>query len=327
LQQISDINSRGFLISLKARIVAGPTYDGAGTQKVSAIVAVAGFHPSRRFDIALASDGQGNTLVILPSVISASGGGFSYTPFGSPVLVTGTDYHLYQLSYEPMTQTAALFVDGVKVVTGYPGSQITSGVTANNFGLAFGSLDDATANFALAELDSGQLTPIRAVYITNGGANTVSVIDPSTNRITATVTVGRNPLRAAITPDGSSVYVTNATSQTVSVISTGTNSVVATIPVGLSPVWVAITPDGKHAYVTNALSNSVSVIDTSSNTVTATVLVGADPVDISITPDGMHAYVTNAGSNSISVIDTSSNTLTATVPVGAVPVNAAIIIQ
>jgi YVTN family beta-propeller protein len=314
-------------MSFRARIVAGPTYDGAGTQKVSAIVAVAGFLPSRRFDIALASDGRGNTLVILPSVISASGGAFSYTPFGSPVLVQATDYHLYQLSYDPMTQTAALFVDGVKVVTGYPGSQITGGVTANNFGLVFGSIDDATANFALAELDSGQLTPISAVYITNAGANTVSVINPSTNSVTATVTVDRNPVHAAITPDGSSVYVTNAASHTVSVISTTTNSVVATIPVGLAPVWVAITPDGKHAYVTNAGSNSVSVIDTSSSTVTANVAVGANPVDVSIAPEGKHAYVTNAGSNSVSVIDTSSSAVTATVAVGANPINAAIIIQ
>ena len=156
-QQIDDINGRGFIMSLRARIVQGPTYDRNGTQEVSAFVSVAGFHEFLRFDIALASDGQGNTLVILPSTITFNGAFFSYTPFGSPLLLTGMDYHLYQLSYDPVTETAGLFVDGVLQVTGYPGSRISGGATANNFGLAFGSLNNATANFALAGLDSDQL--------------------------------------------------------------------------------------------------------------------------------------------------------------------------
>ena len=69
-------------------------------------------------------------------------------------------------------------------------------------------------------------------YITNAGADTVSVIDTTTSSLTATVTVGWRPVDAAVTPDGSSVYVTNAGSNSVSVISTATNTVVATIPVG-----------------------------------------------------------------------------------------------
>jgi hypothetical protein len=156
-QQINDINANGFIMSLQARIIQGPTYDLNGTQKASAAVGVAGFRDNKRFDIGLGSDGQGNTLVILPSLLDFHGGTFfSYTPFGSPLLVPGTDYHLYQLSYDPTTVTAALFVDGVQQVTGYPGAAASGGATELNFGLFFGSFDNATANFALAELDSGQ---------------------------------------------------------------------------------------------------------------------------------------------------------------------------
>jgi len=43
----------------------------------------------------------------------------------------------------------------------------------------------------------------------NAGAKSVSVINTSTNTLTATVTVGLQPVHAAISPDGQSVYVAN----------------------------------------------------------------------------------------------------------------------
>ena len=154
-QEIDRINARGFLMSLEARIIQGPTYDPNGTQEISGAVGIAGFSGASRFDIALASDGQGNTLVILPSDINFHDGSFfSYTPFGSPLLIPGTDYHRYQLSYDRATRTADLFVDGVLQVTDYPGSAVQGGATANNFGLGFGSFDGATVNFTFAELRS-----------------------------------------------------------------------------------------------------------------------------------------------------------------------------
>ena len=60
--------------------------------------------------------------------------------------------------------------------------------------------------------------PARGVYITNAGSKSVSVINPSTNTVVATVTVGRNPVHAAVTPNGASAYITNAGANTVSVI-------------------------------------------------------------------------------------------------------------
>ena len=52
----------------------------------------------------------------------------------------------------------------------------------------------------------------------NHGSGTVSVIQISTNTVTATVTVGTDPYGVAITPDGNYAYVTNYGSDTVSVI-------------------------------------------------------------------------------------------------------------
>jgi hypothetical protein len=53
-----------------------------------------------------------------------------------------------------------LFVDGVERVSDYLGSAVSGGATANNYGLAFGTTNNATGNFALASLALGQLSSI-----------------------------------------------------------------------------------------------------------------------------------------------------------------------
>jgi len=154
------------------------------------------------------------------------------------------------------------------------------------------------------------------------GEGTVSVIDMSTNTVTATVTVGIEPYGVAITPDGTKVYVTNMGSNTVSVIDAETNTLIATVPVEYDPCGIAITPDGTKAYVVNEFGGTVSVIDTATNTVTATVSVGDAPTGIAITPDGTKAYVTNY--DTVSVVDIATNTVTDTITVEYLPWEAAV---
>jgi YVTN family beta-propeller protein len=64
-------------------------------------------------------------------------------------------------------------------------------------------------------------------YITNGGGNTVSMIDTATNTVRGTIPLGASPLGVAVTPDGSMAYITNTGDNTVSVIDTAANTVVA----------------------------------------------------------------------------------------------------
>ena len=40
-------------------------------------------------------------------------------------------------------------------------------------------------------------------------ANTVSVINTATNTVSATITVGADPIGVSVSPDGSKVYVAN----------------------------------------------------------------------------------------------------------------------
>ena len=70
------------------------------------------------------------------------------------------------------------------------------------------------------------------VYVANMTGNSVSVIDGSTNTVTATVSVGRNPFGVAINPSTNTIYVANAGDNSVSVIDGSTNTVTSTITVG-----------------------------------------------------------------------------------------------
>jgi YVTN family beta-propeller protein len=76
----------------------------------------------------------------------------------------------------------------------------------------------------------------KKVFVTNTDDNTVSVIDTTTNKVTATVNVGINPYGVAVTPDGKKVFVTNANSKNVTIIDTATNKVTATVNLGSDPI-------------------------------------------------------------------------------------------
>jgi len=160
-------------------------------------------------------------------------------------------------------------------------------------------------------------------YITNAQSNSVSVIDTATNKVTATIPVGSNPIGVAINQNGTKVYVGNALSNDISVIDTATNNIIATVRVGNSPQGVAVSPNGKKVYVTNRYSNNVSVIDTT-NTVVSTVNTGKNPEGVAVSPDGKKIYVTNYGDNTVSIIDTVTKAIITTVSVGRGPKDIAV---
>ncbi|WP_319436033.1 YncE family protein [Mycobacterium sp. RTGN5] len=160
------------------------------------------------------------------------------------------------------------------------------------------------------------------LYVTIYGAvadgNTVSVIDTTTNQVTAVsvAAAGAGPQAVAISPDGTRLWVSTAGSGNVSVINTATNAVVKTIPVS-GAAGIAFSPDGHFAYVANFTANTVSVINTANYTTAATIPVGASPSSVAVSPDGSVAYVTNQQDNTVSVINTATKTVIKTITVGS----------
>ncbi|MBI1824491.1 MAG: hypothetical protein HYR80_10320, partial [Nitrospirae bacterium] len=167
--------------------------------------------------------------------------------------------------------------------------------------------------------------PPTLIYSANGSANNVSVIDPATNAITATVSVGTNPLALAPTPDGKLVIVVNG-GGTVSVITRSSQTVTATLtlpdPVTGTAAAIAGPAGTNLVYIANHNAMKIYVMNTQSNTITATIPVGAPavyspqgPLDLVISPDGSTLYANvdvNPGDPAnadgyIAVISTASN--------------------
>jgi YVTN family beta-propeller protein len=140
-------------------------------------------------------------------------------------------------------------------------------------------------------------------YISNGGSNTVTVLDLVYLRQDRTLQVGGNPTDLIANPLRDEIYVVNTQSNTVSVIDAEANRVVATISVHRSPTFIAVDPTGHRAYVTNSGSNTVSVLDLDRRREIAVAGTGEQPSVVRIAPDGRSLVVSNRGSGSVSIFD------------------------
>lgn len=138
-------------------------------------------------------------------------------------------------------------------------------------------------------------------YISDGAANTVSVLDLVYLRPDRTLTVGANPTGLAVNPVRNEVYAVNTGSDSVTVINTELNRVEATIGVRHTPYFIAVAPDGKRAYVPDSASNVVSVLDLDTRHEIATAATGEGPGVARISPDNRFLLVTNRAAGSVSV--------------------------
>jgi YVTN family beta-propeller protein len=140
-------------------------------------------------------------------------------------------------------------------------------------------------------------------YISNGGSNTVTVLDLVYLRQDRTLQVGVNPTELAANPVRNEIYVVNTQSGTVSVIDADSNRIVGTIAVHHLPSSIAIDRTGHRAYVANKGSNTISVIDLDRRREIAVTGTGEQPGVDRISPDGRSLVVTNRASNSVSIFD------------------------
>lgn len=200
------------------------------------------------------------------------------------------------------------YITGRTLSTNFP--------TRNAFQPTFGGGTDdafiAKLSAVIPTLPSG-----RRLYVTNFNTDTVSIIDPTTNRTIGTIPAGRSPSEVAVHPDGSRVYVANCACTTgpvppgsVSVINTATNTVVATIPVGPSPDSIEIDRTGARLFVPTSGDDSVAIISTATNTVTGTIPLpaGSAPLAAAINPAGTRLYVTVEAPSRLLVVDVTSTT-------------------
>ena len=157
-------------------------------------------------------------------------------------------------------------------------------------------------------------------YSADQFSNTVSVVDPSTNRLLGVISLG-DPTPANLSPlyrgqllvhgigaapDGKTLAVVSIGSNAVSFIDTATNTVKHTTYVGRSPHEAFFTPDGREVWVTVRGEAYVSVLDATTYQETARVQTPNGPGMTIFSPDGAYAYICSSFSPETVVVDTRS---------------------
>jgi len=181
----------------------------------------------------------------------------------------------------------------------------------------------------------------KTLYVCYRFFNSVAIYELTSKKTAAALTViavSREPVAAALTPDGKLLFVANLlpagaadadyVAAEVSVIDTAGNKIAATIqlPNGSTGLQgICVSPGGKYAYVTHILAryqlpttqlergwmntNALSIIDVSKCKLLNTVLLddvdqgAANPWGVACTDDGKYICVTQAGTDEVSVID------------------------
>lgn len=256
-------------------------------------------------------------------------------PYASP------DGVLYGAVYSPDGRQAFVVgtKDNVHTYTVSKTGRLTPGGD-----VAIGPGDGSVYPYGLAITPDGSL-----LMTANDIANSVSVIDTSSQLVVASIPVGHYPNTIAVAPDGKHAYVTNWEDATVSVIDVSTvggaitakvnntgnsvgpaqvkGGVIETIGVGNHPAGMVFSPDGKTLYVADANSDAISAIDTTSYTVTKTISVSpyskaplsSSPVSLAISRDGQTLFAANAGENAVAVVSLAAGKTVGRVPTAWYP--------
>lgn len=155
------------------------------------------------------------------------------------------------------------------------------------------------------------------VYAAEKFSNTVSVIDPSNNRLVGQIRLG-DPQPANLSPlyrgqvlvhglgfapGGKTLAVVSVGSNSVTFIETTTNKVLHTSYLGRSPHEAFFTPDGRELWVTIRGEDYVQVLDASTFEETARIPTPNGPGMTIFSPDGRYAYVCSSFTPMLVVFD------------------------
>ena len=161
------------------------------------------------------------------------------------------------------------------------------------------------------------ITPGDKGFITNGGENTVSIVDLKSLKVTSKVPTGANPDAIAYDSAKKEIYAWNHTGMSATVIDAASGSVVATIPLSGTAESGQVDPQLGRAFVNIEDKDAVDVIDTATHKKIATW-----PVAPASGPTGMaidlaaHRIFVGGGPNTV-MIDANSGKVLASMAICA----------
>ena len=194
--------------------------------------------------------------------------------------------------------------------------------TIKRFAIAAAALGVAQAALALPG-------PTDRVYTADQNTNTVSVFDPSTNRLLGQIVLGNqrpdvlSPLyRGEInvhglgfSPDHKTLIAISNGSNSVTFIDTATNKVKGKTYVGRSPHEGFFTADGKEVWVVVRGEDYISVIDPHTFKETRRIPTAVGPGMVQFLPDGKLAFAVSSFTPEVDVIDVKAHKVVKRIPV------------
>jgi YVTN family beta-propeller protein len=166
------------------------------------------------------------------------------------------------------------------------------------------------------------------VYTADQTSNTVSVIDPSENKLLGVIRLG-DPVPGALSPlykgqllvhglgyspDSKTLAVVSVGSNSITLIDTATNKVKGVVYVGRAPHEAFFTPNGRELWVTVRGENYVSVIDPRQMKETRRIELANGPGMTMFGPDGKYAFVCSSFTPELAVIEVASHKIVKRLP-------------
>ncbi|TMR27495.1 hypothetical protein ETD96_39325, partial [Actinomadura geliboluensis] len=198
------------------------------------------------------------------------------------------------------------------------------GVTAADGSPGFSS-DGARLIAAVKAHGLAPVSGLDRVYTADQSSNTVTVIDPASNRTLGTIRLGDQRLGSTLSPqylgnagvhglgysrDRRRLGVVSVASNTVDIIDTRTNKVISHTDAGRAAHEGDFTADGREFWVADRGRDTVTVIDADRGGVDGRVRVGEGPSKVLMSPDGTLAYVNHISTPEITVVDVKSRKVT-----------------
>lgn len=171
----------------------------------------------------------------------------------------------------------------------------------NRHAIRYGFLTLAVA--ALSTVALAADGKVRIVQ-TNSAGDSVSIIDPVTNKVVGEIAGIEVNHGAAVAPDGSRIYVSDEAESTLDVADAKTLKVVKRIPLTGHPNNIAVSRDGRRVYVGIIQApGGVDVIDTASLQRVKNVPTKGTIHNAYVTPDGKYVVAGSIQGKTINVID------------------------
>ncbi len=168
------------------------------------------------------------------------------------------------------------------------------------------------------------------VYTADQTSNTVTVINPATQKVLGQISLGNarpdgllspvyygeiNAHGLGFSPDGKLLNVIGVTTNSVVLIETATNKILGKLYVGRAPHEGFFTPDGTQLWVAVRGEDYVSVIDPVAIKELRRIKTALGPGMVIFRPDAKVAFVNSSRVPQLDVIDTATYEIVARVPV------------